>query len=222
MKKQQNKITEMVFVLDASGSMHGLEKDTVGGVNSILQEQKNLQNGDTVYVSTVFFNHASRVIHDRAELSKIALMTERDYTVGGSTALYDALGNAMKHISNIHKYARAEDVPEKTMFVVMTDGMENASRQYTQEQVKKMIQDKQDGGWEFLFLAANIDAGSAALDIGIAAERAVDWHADGTGVQTVYECVNECVKNTRARKAYSRRVFAEADQDFQTRKGDNR
>lgn len=213
-----NKITELVFILDASGSMHGLEQDTIGGVNAILEEQKKTQNGDTVYVSTVIFNNDSRVVHDRVGLETVELMTEKSYVVGGCTALYDAVGGAIKHIANIHKYARKEDVPERTLFVIMTDGMENASRRYEQRQIKEMIDGQQKKGWEFIFLAANIDACDAAVDLGIAPERAVDWNADGESVRMMYCCVNECVNTVRERKAYSRELFAEADEEFEKKK----
>lgn len=214
----KNKITEIIFVLDASGSMHGLEKDTMGGVNAILEEQKKMQNDDTVYVSTIIFNNVSKVIHDRVEIAKVSLMTDGEYVVGGNTALYDAVGDAICHISNIHKYARKEDVPEKTMFVIVTDGFENASQKYTQSAVKAKIKEKQEIGWEFVFLAANIGAEDAASGIGIAPEYAVDWDADEKGVQVLYACVNNCVKNTRERKVYSRKVFAETDADHKNRK----
>ena len=213
-----NKITEIVFILDASGSMYGLEKDTVGGVNSILEEQKKMQNGDTVYVSTVIFSNDSRVVHDRVELAEIPLMNEKDFVVYGCTALCDAIGGAIHHIENIHKYARKEDVPSKTMFVIMTDGMENASRTYNRSLVKQSIEEKQKIGWEFVFLAANIDAAETASDFGIARERAVDWTADEEGVHVLYNCVNACVSNARGRKAYSRDVFADADANYKKKK----
>lgn len=213
------KVVELVFVLDASGSMHGLESDTVGGVNAILEEQKKMQNGDTMYVSTVIFNVGSRVLHDRADITTVKPFTVDEYVVGGCTALYDAVGNAIRHISNVHKYARKEDVPQKTMFVIMTDGMENASQRYGQREIKALIEKKQaESGWEFVFLAANIDAGDAAEHIGISRERAVDWHADSDGAQVVYGCVSDCAKAMRVGKAYSRDVFKSADVDFQGRK----
>lgn len=145
----KNNITELVFILDRSGSMSGLEQDTIGGFNSLIEKQRR-QNGKC-YVSTVLFDHETEVLHDRVELSEISKMTENDYTVRGSTALIDAIGGAIHHIGNIHKYAREEDVPEHTLFVIMTDGMENASRIYSSNKVKKMIErQKNRYGWEFL------------------------------------------------------------------------
>lgn len=217
-KLEGNKITEVVFVLDASGSMHGLESDTLGGVNSILEKQRKEQKDDTVYVSTVIFNTRSRVVHDRVPLEKVEPLSGRDYAVGGCTALYDAVGDSIRHISNVHKYARQEDVPEKTLFVIMTDGKENASRRYTGADVKGLIERRQARGWEFLFLAANIDAVSSASDLGIAPERAVDWHADGESVHVLYECVSECVTRTRGREKYSREAFMAADEDYQNKR----
>lgn len=153
----KNNITELVFILDRSGSMSGLEQDTIGGFNSLIEKQRR-QNGKC-YVSTVLFDHETEVLHDRVELSEISKMTENDYTVRGSTALIDAIGGAIHHIGNIHKYAREEDVPEHTLFVIMTDGMENASRIYSSNKVKKMIErQKNRYGWEFLFIGANIDS----------------------------------------------------------------
>ena len=157
--------TELVFILDASGSMSGMEKDTIGGFNAMIEKQK-LQSGK-VFVSTVLFANFSKVLHDRKSLEEIQPLTEEDYQVGGCTALLDAIGGAIKHIENIHKYARKEDVPTKTLFIITTDGMENASNQYTHPEIKKMIQRKESEGWEFLFVAANIDAQEAAERIGL-------------------------------------------------------
>lgn len=216
--EDRRKITEIVFILDASGSMDGLEGDTIGGVNAILKEQKKCEEGDIVYVSTVIFNTVSKVVHDRAKIEDVALMTSQDYIVGGWTALYDAVGSAIRHISNVHKYARKEDVPGKTTFVIMTDGMENASRHYTEKKVKAMLEEKQALGWEFVFLAANIDAAETAADIGISPDRAVDWNADKEGVDVLYTCVSQHLMNTRKRKKYMRDVFAGVDEDFKNRK----
>ena len=167
-------ITELVFILDKSGSMSGMEKDTIGGFNAMIEKQKALDG--KVFVSTVLFSNNSQVLHDRKLLEEIQPLTERDYQVGGCTALLDALGGAIKHIGNIHKYARKEDVPERTMFVITTDGMENASRLYHGKQIKEMIRTQEEKyGWEFLFLAANIDAVETAESIGIRSERAVNY-----------------------------------------------
>lgn len=194
--KKTNNITEIVFILDASGSMAPLRADTIGGFNTMLSEQK--QNADKAYVSTVMFSDRQRVVHDRTDISKIPELTAADYTPMGCTALYDAVGSAIKHISNIHKYARAEDVPQKTLFVITTDGMENASRRYSAADVKKLISKKEKKGWEFIFIGANIDAAAAASDIGIREERAVNYHADARGTAVLFKSVNKAVGNARA------------------------
>lgn len=190
MKKHDNNICELVFILDRSGSMGGLENDTIGGFNSLIEKQKK-QNGKC-YVTTVLFDNISEVIHDRVELSEISPMTEKEYYVRGATALLDATGEAVEHISTVHKYIRPEDVPSKTLFVITTDGMENSSTKYSADKVKKLIKEKQEkDGWEFLFLGANIDAVSAASNIGINADRAVRYHSDSTGTAKNYEAVSE-------------------------------
>lgn len=186
--KPAKKLTELVFILDRSGSMSGLEEDTIGGFNSMIKKQKDTHT--RAFVSTVLFNNDAIVLHDRIRLSEVPLMTARDYQVGGMTALLDAVGSAIKHISNIHKYARKEDVPTTTMFVITTDGMENASKVYTFAKVKKMIEDqKRKYDWEFVFLGANIDAVAAARDIGINEDRAVRYKEDSQGTRKVYETV---------------------------------
>lgn len=193
----KNNVTELVFILDRSGSMEGLQSDTVGGFNSMIEKQKK-QEGEC-YVSTVLFDSESEVLHDRVTLSNIPKMTEKDYTVGGCTALIDALGGAIHHIGNVHKYARPEDVPAHTMFVIATDGYENASHRYTSEQVKKMIErQKKKYGWEFLFIGANIDAVETAARYGISEDRAVNYHADEAGTVLLYETVSEAVCDMRA------------------------
>ena len=194
----RNNVTELVFILDRSGSMSGLEADTIGGFNAMIEKQKK-QKGEC-YVSTVLFDGVSEVLHDRVRLSEIKPMTDKDYTVRGCTALIDALGGAIHHIGNIHKYARPEDVPENTMFVITTDGMENASRKYSSEKVKAMIErQKQKYGWEFLFIGANIDAVETAARYGIGADRAVNYNADKKGTSIVYDTVATAVCNVRAK-----------------------
>ena len=198
--KQQNNITELVFILDRSGSMAGLESDTVGGFNAMIEKQKQ-QEGEC-YVSTVLFDNESEVLHDRLPLSRIQKMTERDYTVRGCTALIDAIGGAIRHIGNIHKYARPEDVPAHTVFVITTDGMENASRRYSSDKVKQMIgRQKEKYGWEFLFIAANIDAVETAAHIGIDRSRAVNYRPDPRGTKILYETVSGTVSAVRAHQA---------------------
>ena len=194
-KKLNNNITEIVFILDRSGSMSGLEKDTIGGFNAMIEKQKK-QDGKA-YVSTVLFDHESVVLHDRLPLEQIKPMTGDDYTVRGCTALLDAIGGAVKHIGNIHKYARPEDVPEHTMFVITTDGLENASRKYNSRDIKRLIESKKEEGWEFLFIGANIDAIETANDYGISADRAVNYNADSQGTGVVFEAVSETVAKFR-------------------------
>ncbi|MGN1347116.1 MAG: hypothetical protein ACI4V1_10040 [Eubacteriales bacterium] len=191
-----NNTTELVFILDASGSMAGFEADTIGGFNAMLEKQKKLDG--KVYVSTVLFSNDSEVIHDRRDINDIRPLTEADYRVGGCTALLDAVGGAIHHIGNIHKYARREDVPEHTMFVITTDGMENASRQYSSDKVKKMIRRQEEKyGWEFLFVAANIDAVETAEHIGIRRERAANYTQSKEGTATLYEAVDCAVSAMR-------------------------
>ena len=185
-------LTEIVFILDRSGSMSGLEADTIGGFNSMIEKQKKAE-GEAL-ISTVLFDNTSEVIHDRVSVQNIKPMTDEDYTVRGCTALLDAIGGAIRHIGNVHKYARVEDVPEHTMFVITTDGMENASRRYDSDKVKKMIErQKEKYGWEFLFLGANIDAVETARHFGISEDRAVNYHSDSEGTQLNYEVVSEAI-----------------------------
>lgn len=166
----KNNITELVFILDRSGSMAGLESDTIGGFNAMIEKQK--KGAGAVYVSTILFDNTSKVLHDRIKLEDVPKMTDKDYTVQGCTALIDAIGGAIHHIGNIHKYARKEDVPARTMFLITTDGQENASHHYSSNQVKKMIEkQKEKYGWEFLFIGANIDAIETAASFGIARNR---------------------------------------------------
>ena len=166
-------MTELVFILDRSGSMSGLESDTIGGFNAMIEKQKKEEG--SAYVSTVLLDDRTEVIHDRLSLENVPTLTETDYFVGGCTALLDAVGNAIHHIGNIHKYSRPEDVPEKTIFVITTDGMENASSRWTYEELKRTIERQQEKyGWEFLFLGANIDAAREAGSMGIAPDRAVN------------------------------------------------
>ena len=213
----KNNITELVFILDRSGSMAGLEGDTIGGFNSLIEKQRR-QDGKC-YVSTVLFDNVSEVLHDRVELSEIKKMTEDDYTVRGCTALIDAIGGAIRHIANIHKYAREEDVPEHTMFVIMTDGMENASRRYSGKEVKKMIEkEKEKYGWEFLFIGANIDSVETARHFGIGADRAANYHADSEGTAVVFEAVAETVQNARAGIPMKANWNAKINRDFNSRK----
>ncbi|MCD8021074.1 MAG: VWA domain-containing protein [Clostridiales bacterium] len=213
----KNGITELVFILDRSGSMFGLEQDTIGGFNSLIETQKK-QEGKC-YVSTILFSNDSQVLHDRMNLMDVQPMTENDYKVNGCTALLDAIGDAIHHVENIHKYARSEDVPENTLFVITTDGMENASRRYTADQVKRMIKkQKRKCGWEFLFLAANIDAVETAASFGIGADRAVNYHPDGQGTHVLYEAVSDNVSKMRAAQPLSAGWSKKVKEDFKRRK----
>lgn len=200
--EKKNNITELVFILDRSGSMAGLEKDTIGGFNAMIEKQKK-ENGEC-YVSTVLFDNTSEVLHDRVRLSEIRPMNEEEYYVRGCTALIDAIGGAIHHIGNVHKYARKEDVPEHTMFIITTDGMENASQRYSSEEVKKMIErQKSRYGWEFLFIGANIDAVETAVRYGIEKDRAVDYRADKEGTAVLYSAVSDAVCEIRKNNAIS-------------------
>ena len=190
-------LTEIVFILDRSGSMAGLEADTIGGFNSLIEKQRR-EPGEAL-ISTVLFDNVSQVIHDRISLEKIPPMTGKEYYVRGCTALLDAVGGAVHHMGNVHKYAREEDRPERTLFVITTDGMENASRHYTYEQVRRMIEEKKERyGWEFLFLGANIDASREAARFGITEDRAVDYCCDPAGTALNYEVVSETIREVRA------------------------
>ena len=196
----KNNITELVFILDRSGSMSGFEADTIGGFNATIEKQKE-QEGK-VYVSTVLFDNTSEVVHDRINIDDIKPMTRRDYQVRGCTALLDAIGGAIHHIGNIHKYARPEDVPEHTIFIITTDGMENASHRYSSEKVKEMIKRQTEKyGWEFIFLAANIDAVETAENIGIRKERAANYRQTKDGVYRSYCAMSEAISTVRENRA---------------------
>ena len=192
-------LTEMVFILDRSGSMGGLEKDTIGGYNSMIEKQKK-EEGEAL-VSTILFDHEQEVLVDRVPLDKVSKMTEDEYYVRGCTALLDAIGGAIHHIGNIHKYAREEDVPEKTIFVITTDGLENASRRYSYNDIKKMIQRQEKRyGWEFLFLGANIDVAKESGRLGIREDRAVRYVNDSEWIELNYEAVGCAMSAMRSMK----------------------
>lgn len=192
-------LTELVFIIDRSGSMSGFENDTIGGFNSMIEKQKAGEG--EVYVSTVLFDNHTSVLHDRVPIEKIKPMTREDYYVGGCTALLDAIGGAIHHIGNVHKYAREEDVPENTIFVITTDGMENASHLYHSVKVKEMIKRKTEKyGWEFIFVAANIDAVETADSIGIRRERAANYRQSREGYTECYEAMSAFVTRKRSAK----------------------
>ena len=215
--KNENNITELVFILDRSGSMAGLESDTIGGFNAMIEKQKK-QEG-RCWVSTVLFANESKVIHDRVPLEEVRPMTGEDYSVGGCTALIDAIGDAIHHIGSIHKYARPEDVPAHTVFVITTDGMENASRRYSAQEVRRSIeQQKEARGWEFLFIGANIDAVETAGRFGIAPDRAVNYHADKKGTNVLYACVSKAVGSIRSNAPMRADWSEEIAADYASRK----
>lgn len=213
----KNNVTELVFILDRSGSMSGLESDTIGGFNAMLRKQKT-EAGEAV-VSTVLFNTETTVLHDRTPVQRVEEMTDRDYTVGGCTALLDAIGGAIHHIGNVHKYARAEDVPAHTLFVITTDGMENASRKYSVERVRQMIERQQEKyGWEFLFLGANIDAVETAGRIGIREDRATDFICDSEGTAVNYATISDAVSTVREGRALNASWCGNIRRDYRNRK----
>jgi len=209
-KKANNNITELIFVLDRSGSMAGLESDTVGGFNSLIRDQKNSEG--KAFVTTVLFDTEFIYVHDRADISTVKPLTEKDYVPRGCTALLDAVGMTIQHIAGIHKYARPEDVPSKTIFVITTDGMENASREFRYDTVKKLIEKEQKKyGWEFIFLGANIDAAATAGSMGIA--HASNYKADGKGTKLMYGAVGRAVRCMRESAPLAEDWNAEMEED---------
>ncbi len=211
-------LTELVFILDRSGSMSGLEPDTIGGFNSMIAKQKS-ETGQAV-ISTVLFDNTSEVIHDRVDIQQVEPMTDKQYYVRGCTALLDAIGGAIHHIGNVHKYARDEDRPEHTLFIITTDGMENASHKYSSDRVKQMIErQKTKYGWEFLFLGANIDAIETAGNFGIDADRAVNYHCDSEGTALNYEVISEAICSVRCSRPLEANWKDRIDEDYKKRRG---
>lgn len=209
-------LTEMVFILDRSGSMHGLEGDTIGGFNSMLEKQRRVEG--SAYITTVLFDMKWNIVHDRVPLSEVRDMNACDYIVGGCTALLDAVGSTIKHIASIHKYARPEDIPERTVFIIITDGMENASHHYTADDVRHMIEkEEKKYGWEFLFLGANMDAVSTAASFGIRAERAVSYHSDHIGTRLNYEVAGDALCAFRETSAMPSEWKSRIEADMKTR-----
>ena len=209
-------LTEIVFILDRSGSMSGLEGDTIGGFNSVIEKQKKVEGN--ALVSTILFDHESLVLHDRIPLEKIEPLTEEDYEVRGSTALLDAVGDAVHHIKTIHKYAREEDVPEKTLFIITTDGMENASHKFDYKTIKKLVKQQQKAGWEFIFMGANIDAIQVAGSIGIKSSRAVNFHNDEVGIKKSFAALGAAIHSVRYSESLDVPQWRKAvDEDFKSR-----
>ena len=208
-------LTELVFILDRSGSMHGLEKDTIGGFNSMIEKQRK-EEGDCL-VSAVLFNQHSDVLYDRVSLKDIREMTEKDYVPSGCTALIDALGGAIKHIRNVHKYIREEDVPAHTVFVITTDGLENASHRYGSDQVKRMVAEQKEKGWEFLFLGANIDAVETASMYGIDRDRSVNYVPDSAGSIKNFKVLSETISKFRAKGRIDADWSEEIEEDYKKR-----
>ncbi len=215
-KSDRDGLTELVFILDRSGSMSGLEGDTVGGFNAMIEKQK--REGGECLVSTLLFDHEQVVLHDRIPLSEVAPLTEEDYVTRGSTALFDAVGSAIHHIGTIHKYARPEDVPAHTLFLITTDGMENASRRYNGEGIKEMIErQKSRYGWEFLFIGANVDAILTARIMGISSDHAVNYCADSKGTRLNYEAMNKAVYRMRTEGCVAADWKSEVEEDHKKR-----
>jgi uncharacterized protein YegL len=215
MKMKRNK-TELVFILDKSGSMAGLEEDTIGGFNAMLKKQQKAEG--EAFVTTVLFDHGYELLHDRIHIKGISPITEKDYEVGGTTALLDAIGFSIQKMINVQKRTSDDERAEKVLFVITTDGMENASTEYTADKIKKMVQhQKQKFGWDFMFLGANINAISTATKFGIDEDFAVDYHADCEGTQLNYEAVNEAVMNLRSGKNIDRSWKAGIERDYKRR-----
>lgn len=215
-KRMKKNVTEVVFILDKSGSMSGLEKDTIGGYNSMLNKQRKAEG--EAFVTTVLFNHQYELLHDRINVRGISPITELDYEVGGTTALLDAIGFSIQKIGNVQKYTSEEERADKVLFVITTDGMENASREFRPNQIKKMIKhQKEKHGWNFIFLGANIDAISTAAQLGIDEDFAVDYHADNIGTKLNYEMVSDAVVKLRSGKNIDRSWKEGIDRDYQGR-----
>ena len=210
-------LTELVFILDRSGSMAGLVEDTIGGFNSMIEKQKK-EEGECL-VSLVLFDDRQEVLYDRIPIEKVPVLTDKEYYARGCTALLDAMGGAIHHIGNVHKYAREEDVPEKTVFVITTDGLENASRVYSADKVREMVRHEQDKyGWEFLFLGANIDAVETARTYGLREGHAVRFHNDKEGVELNYKVMSETIACVREKKTVPEEWMREIDEDYKGRK----
>ena len=210
-------LSEIVFLLDRSGSMSGLEKDTIGGFNAMIEKQKK-EEGEAL-ISTILFDHEMKVLHDRVKVQDVKPISEKDYQVRGCTALLDAMGGAIHHIGNVHKYARNEDVPEHTIFVITTDGMENASSHYSSSKVRTMVErQKEKYGWEFLFLGANMDAIAAAKNFGIEEDKAVEYRSDDIGTRLNYAVMSEAFCEFRTKGTVEKSWKQKIENDRKNRK----
>jgi uncharacterized protein YegL len=212
---KKNNITELVFILDRSGSMGGFEDDTIGGFNSLIEKQKKVEG--KALVTTVLFDNNLRTLHDRIDLQEIEPLTTEDYYVGGCTALLDAVGETVTHIEKVHKYIRPEDVPASTMVVITTDGMENASHLWRADKVKKLVEKKKGEGWEFLFLGADIDAVHEAARFGIGADRSVTYKKDSVGMAMSFDVLDESVACLRSGSAIPKAWKKKLEDDYNKR-----
>lgn len=211
------KKTEIVFILDKSGSMSGLEDDTIGGYNAMLNKQQK-EEGEAI-VTTVLFDDKYEIIHDRTNLKEIKSLTEKEYFVGGTTALLDALGITISKIINATKNTKKEHQADKVMFVIITDGMENASREYSHEKIKAMIEtQKEKYNWEFIFLGANIDAVKTAASFGIDKDRAANYNADSVGTKLSYDVVSEVISDIRMERAVTSQWKEKIEDDYKARR----
>lgn len=212
----KNNITELVFIIDKSGSMSGLEKDTIGGFNSMLEKQRGEEG--ICHISTVFFSHYSEVIHNRRPIAEVEPLTEKDYIAGGSTALLDALGDAITHTIRVQRELDQDDRADNVVFVIITDGEENASRRYSSREIKEMIShEKEKYGWEFIFLGANIDAVETASRYGIEAKRAHNYVCDNRGVDLNFMAMERIVREVRTKGSISDDWAEEIDRDYKKR-----
>lgn len=213
--------TELVFILDKSGSMSGLESDTIGGFNAMLKKQK--EEPGEAFVTTVLFDNGYELLHDRININGVNPITEKEYYIGGTTALLDAIGKTIHKIGNAQKHTSEDLRADKVLFIITTDGMENASREYSHSKIKDMVErQKNKYGWEFIFLGANIDAVAAAEGVGISAERAANYHADAEGTLLNYETVCHVVSELRASRPIRDDWKAKIDEDFTRRRGDGK
>lgn len=210
------KALELVFILDRSGSMSGLEKDTIGGFNSVIEKQKQI-HGDDVIVSTILFDHDTEVIHNRVAIGDIEPLDESVYYVGGSTALLDAVGGAIEHTRRVHRLLGDVDKPKDVMYIITTDGQENSSRKYQRKHIKRLIEKLQEASWEFIFLGANIDAFADAYAYGIRKDRTVQYMHDGMGTRHMYEAVNDAIYMKRNQRNIDSTWHEKANADFNKR-----